>query len=193
MGRAPRPQAAGLTYHLTARGNARRRIFVTEDDHADFLRRLGAVAGRYEWTCLSYCLMGNHVHLAVRTARPNLADGMRDLLGRYATRFNREHGRSDHLFGRRYHSVVVTDDAQLLAVLRYIARNPVRAGLVAEPAHWRWGSSPAILGRASAPAFLAVDAVLELLAPERREARTRFRDLVTARDGTSPVAAPIAA
>ena len=45
--------------------------------------------------------------------------------------------------------VVIQDDAQLLATIRYVARNPTRAGLVATPGEWAWSSYPGITTGAS--------------------------------------------
>ena len=76
MGRQIRPVGADVTYHVTARGNDRQPIFLTDEDRHAFLATLTKVCERYEWTCHGYCLMGNHFHLAVTTHKPNLPQGM---------------------------------------------------------------------------------------------------------------------
>ena len=102
MGRDPRPVADGAIYHLMARGNRRQPIFLDDDDRRLFLRMLSRVCVRYGWTCYGYCLMGNHIHLAIKTPVGNLPEGMRHLLGRYAWLHNQSHGIADHLFRSRY-------------------------------------------------------------------------------------------
>ena len=84
---------------------------------------------RTGWRILSYCLMGNHMHLLIETQEPNLGTGMHRLHGGYAQYFNRRHGFSGHLFQDRYDSVTIENDAQLWTAAAYIARNPVTAGL----------------------------------------------------------------
>ncbi len=154
MPRRPRPLAAGLTYHLTARGNERRAIFVDDRDRRRFLGLLGEVAGSLDWLAESYCLMPNHVHVIVRTPEPDLSDGMHDILGRYARGFNDRYGRVGHLFEKRFDSRVVADDAYHREVLRYVALNPVRAKLCARAGEYPWSAHGALAGTAPAPSWL---------------------------------------
>lgn len=147
MGRDPRPVTDGRIYHLMARGNRRQPIFLDDDDRKMFLRMLSRVCVRYGWTCYGYCLMGNHIHLAIKTPVGNLPEGMRHLLGRYAWLHNQSHGIADHLFRSRYLSVLIESDEQLISVIRYIARNPLRGGLVERAEDWPWASYPALLGK----------------------------------------------
>lgn len=160
MGRAPRPLAPGLTYHVAARGNNGRTIYVGAADRRRFLRMLGRVATRRKWSVVAYCLMGNHFHLLVTTDKADLSDGMRELLGGYARSFNVEHQQKGHLFSQRYLSVVVNTDRQLAIVSRYIARNPVRAGLCSHPRDWEWSSHALLSRHAALPEWCEVDVLL---------------------------------
>ena len=101
--------------------------------------------------CHAYCLMENHYHLLVETPRANLDDAMQRLNGTYAMRFNRHHERTGHVFQGRYGAKLITDDDYALTVVRYIAANPVQAGLCAAPEEWPWSSYAATAGLASAP------------------------------------------
>lgn len=161
----------GAPYHLMARGNNRRRIFQDDEDRVDFLRLLGAVIDRRAWVCLGYCLMENHIHLVATTTKANVDDGMRDLLGRYARRFNRRYGRTGHLFSERYRMVVIGDEAQLLATIRYVALNPSRAGLASTPREWVWGSYSAIVSGAASIPCVNLRAVLDLFHHDPGRAR----------------------
>ncbi len=89
----------------------------------------------------------------VETPLPNLARGMQRTHGLYAQSFNRRHRRSGHLFQGRFGSVLVTSDAQFLMTVRYIARNPVEAGLCDDAAEWPWSSHAALLA-CTCPAWL---------------------------------------
>ena len=161
MTRPLRLEVPGGTFHVTARGNSKLPIYDDDADRRTFLYTLDQVVSRFRWDCLAYCLMGNHFHLVVCTPVPNLARGMRHLNGVYAQRFNRRHERKGHLFENRYGAVLVERDAHMLEVLRYVARNPVRAGFRTSPGHWRWSSHLAVLGRAPR-GVVAVDEVLDL-------------------------------
>jgi putative transposase len=65
---------------------------------------------------------------------------MKRLGHRYAQYFNRKYGRSGPLWGGRYYSCIAESAFYVLACYRYIETNPVRAGLVARPADYRWSS-----------------------------------------------------
>lgn len=189
MGREPRPIVDGATYHVMARGNRRQSIFASDNDRSMFLAMLARVCRRYGWQCLAYCLMGNHVHLAVMTPKGNLSDGMRDLLGRYAWLHNQANGLSDHLFRSRFRSVLIEADEQLVAAIRYIARNPRRGGLVERAEDWPWSSYPALLGLARAPSFFNPHDVLSLIGQDPDSARATVRRMVeddAVRRGTWP-------
>jgi putative transposase len=139
---------AGGVHHVTCRGNGRQVVFGRPADHQIFLRLLARVILRFRWQCLTYCLMRNHYHLLVRTPEPNLGVGMHRLNGRYAQEFNQRYGRTGHLWERRYHSVLLREDAHLAQTVGYIALNPVRAGICERPESWRWSAHRALAGLA---------------------------------------------
>jgi REP element-mobilizing transposase RayT len=145
--RAPRLQIADGVYHVTVRGNDRQRIFSNDGERRRFMALLAEVKGRCAWQLLAYCLMSNHYHLLLKTPNANLAEGMHRLNGVYAQAFNRWHRRTGHLFQSRYGARLVDTDGHLLSTIRYIARNPVRAGLCADPAEWPWSSHRALVRR----------------------------------------------
>jgi REP element-mobilizing transposase RayT len=152
--------------------------FGSQADRSDFLEILASVIELCGWRCMSYCLMGSHYHLVVQTPAANLSVGMQLLNGRYAQRFNWRHGRRGHLFGGRFYSVLVESETHLLAALRYVARNPVEAGLCAHAADWRWSSFRATAGLEWGPRFLDVDGVLDLFGVRRHAAQAQFARFV---------------
>jgi putative transposase len=156
MPRGPREESEGAIWHVFARGNRQQETFVDDDDRALYLKLLGRTVTWQRWLCLAYCLMDNHVHLLLETPQANLGSGVQRLHGRYAQAFNKRHGRSGHLFQGRYGSVRVESDEQLWVTARYIAMNPVEAGLCGEPEAWVWSSHAALVGAAAAPAWLDV-------------------------------------
>jgi REP element-mobilizing transposase RayT len=146
MPRRAREEHPDAIHHVFARGNNGQRIYFDDADCQVYLVILGGVVRVYEWEVLSYCLMPNHVHLLVETPNANLGAGMQRLHGHYARFFNRRYARSGHLFRKPYGHKRIKDDAQFLAVVSYIAVNPVAAGLCATAELWDRSSHRAIVG-----------------------------------------------
>jgi putative transposase len=163
-----RPLEPNGLYHVTTRGVRQKPLFHEERDWLRYLEFLDAAVAAFQWRCLSYCLMPNHVHLLLQTPEPNLPQGMQQLNLRYAMRFNWKYGFKGHAFDRRYAAKLLGSDEHLLTVVRYVARNPVRAGLAERASGWRWSSYRALIGREPAPRFLDVDAAGELFGGRRR-------------------------
>lgn len=140
MPRPPREQLAGAIYHVTARGNRRQAIFVDDEDRVRFLAMYRRVVKKYAWRSRAFCLMSNHYHLVVETLEPTLSAGMHALNSLYAQKFNERHGVDGHLFESRFRSARVESESYLEELLRYVASNPVRAGLCAHASEWPWSS-----------------------------------------------------
>jgi REP-associated tyrosine transposase len=167
VGHTLRQNVAGGIYHVTARGNARQAIFLDELDYVALLRQLSETVVRFAWRCHSFCLIPNHYHLLLETPEPNLSRGMLLLNGAYARRFNGRHERAGHVFQGPYRARLVARDEHLLELCRYIALNPVRAGLCDDPAAWAWSSYRAIAGLERRPPYLCVDWVHSLFGSAR--------------------------
>ena len=166
--------------HLTARGNNRAAILPAAEQRDRLVGLLGGVVARYGWICHAYVVMHNHYHLLVETPLPNLSLGMRQLNGLYAQWFNRRHDRSGHVFGGRFGSIAVADDAHFLEAARYVVLNPVRTARPERFADWRWSSYQATAGLAACPPFLTVDGILSRFGGERARARERYAEFVAA-------------
>jgi putative transposase len=139
----PRPlriQVAGGTYHVTSRGNRRQAIYFDDDDRRWFSMLRHRVIQRCGWRLHAYCLMSNHFHLLVETPEPNLSFGMQRLKSDYAGYFNERHSLVGHLFQQRFDSRLIETEKHFEKTLRYIALNPVKAGLCDHPAEWPWSS-----------------------------------------------------
>ena len=149
-------------------------------DRRRFLAILRHVVLRRNWICHFYVVMTNHYHLLIRTPAADIAAGMQVLNYLAARTFNKRHGYTGHLFERRYGSKLVQSEEQLLTCYRYIALNPVRAGLCADPADWSWSSYRATIGLAPVPDFLHVDRVLANFSDDRERAQQLLREFVLA-------------
>lgn len=144
MPRAPRLHAPGSTVHVVARCNNREFAFTTPEDFTVLLAHLRDLLRTYEVTLYAYTLMANHLHLLVQTpATEALGRPLRWFLTETAKAFHQARGRRGHFWERRYRAVLVEDDLYALAALRYLDWNPVRAGLVDDPATYPWSSCAA--------------------------------------------------
>jgi putative transposase len=194
MPRPLRPEEANGIFHIATRSIFEGPAFTNAADRWDFIGTLARVVELCDWRCKSYCLMGTHYHLVVQTPKPNLSSGMQLLNGRYAQNFNRRHGRRGHLFDSRFYSILIKTDTHLLTALRYVARNPVTAGLCRAPADWRWSSYRAVAGLDPALRLLDVEGVLDLFSASRDAARAEFVRLVEGTpDGAMAVSDDLAA
>jgi len=146
MPRSPRIHVPGGLYHAILRGNHREAIFHCPDDYQAFEAIVVGYLERYEARLHAYCWMPNHVHLAVQVGRAPLGRLMQAVASSYARRKQRSVPTTGHLFERRYRAKLVAADAYLLALVRYIHRNPVRAGLAGDPGEYSWSSHRAYLG-----------------------------------------------
>ena len=156
MARRPRMVIAGHPHHLIIRGNNRQDIFVDDGDRRRFRGLLGEVMADAQVAIHGYVLMSNHVHLVVTPDdSPALSGAMQRLGRRYVRYFNDRHQRTGTLWEGRFRAALIEADRYLLACLRYVENNPVRAMMVARPADYPWSSHRHHVG-------LAVD---DLLSP----------------------------
>ena len=149
MLRLPRTIFAGLPHHVTQRGNRCEDIFFTDEDLEADLSWLREYSDKHQVELLAYCLMTNHIHLV---AIPATDDGLHRMLKplhmRYAQRINRARGWKGHLWQGRFFSSPL-DEAYLWSAVRYVERNPVRAGMECRAENYRWSSAAAHCGSRS--------------------------------------------
>ena len=181
MARPPRLHFPGAVYHVTARGNEQRPVFRDDRDRREYLDRIAHYRERFRFQLLAFCLMTNHVHLALRAGAVPLSRAMAGLQSSYTQWFNRRHARVGHLFQGRYKAFLVQEDRYLLALIRYIHLNPVAAGLVDDVAKYPWSSDRFFRG-GSGPPWLDIDVALATLASNRRLAVRRYISLVDRSD-----------
>ena len=141
MSRRQRVHVDEMPLHIVQRGHGRQPCFLADADRRAYLRCLGIALGDAQCALHAYVLMTNHVHLLVTPRHAALVPRLLVVLGRrYVQYFNSKHARSGTLWESRYRSSLVDSDAYLIACMRYIELNPVRAGVVPDPADFRWSS-----------------------------------------------------
>lgn len=145
MARLARYVVPGVPHHVTQRGNGRQQTFFCEADYAAYRDLLGMHCAAHGVAVWSWVLMPNHVHLVLV---PEHVDALRAALSKvhraYAGRIHAREKRTGHFWQGRF-GCVAMDEPHLLAALRYVALNPVRARLAARAQDWRWSSVHALL------------------------------------------------
>ena len=145
MPRRARSIVGGYAYHVLNRANGRLRLFKKDADFAAFEQILLEAHERVPLRILAYVLMGNHWHFVVwprRGRHEEVSEFFRWLTVTHSQRFHAHHGTAGmgHVYQGRFKSFPIASDDHLTTVLRYVERNPLRAGLVRKAERWRWGS-----------------------------------------------------
>jgi putative transposase len=144
----PRPLrniVGGYAYHVLNRANGRLRLFRKDADFAAFENLLAEAHERLPLRILAYTVMSNHWHFIVWPKRGHgekVSDFFRWFTLTHSQRWHAHHGTSGmgHVYQGRFKSFPIASDEHLLATIRYVERNPLRAGLVRRAEDWRWGS-----------------------------------------------------
>ena len=193
MARLARVVIPGLPHHVTQRGNHREAVFFSDDDYRaylDLISRAAPASGTEIW---AYCLMPNHVHFIMT---PSHADGLRATFAeahrRYSARIHASLKLTGHLWQGRFSSTAM-DERHLIAAARYVAMNPVAAGITRRAADWPWSSASAHLAGTDdavvtvTPLLARIEDFAGLLAGAEDE--TAIRALLRSRTTGRPVGA----
>ncbi|MBC8481299.1 MAG: transposase [Planctomycetes bacterium] len=169
MSRPLRIEYPGAWYHVMNRGRRGEEIFSDKHDYQMFVDLLVETTKIWNFRISAYCLMPNHYHILVQTPNANISRGMRHLNGVYTQRFNRRHFCDGPLFRGRYKSILVGGDAYLLQLVRYIHRNPLKAGLTDEINKYVWSSHKGYLSVARKWEWLHKRFIFSILANDTRQ------------------------
>jgi putative transposase len=141
MARLPRLVLVGHAHHVVIRGNNREPIFIADEDYKFYLEKLKLACEKHLCDVHAYVLMTNHVHLLITPHKEDSIAKVMQMVGRYYVQyFNYCYRRTGTLWEGRYKSTVIDSDRYALICYRYIELNPVRAGMVEEPADYPWSS-----------------------------------------------------
>jgi putative transposase len=169
MARTARASTGGICYHVINRGNGKAEVFHKAEDYYRFTEMMHEACARLPLRVVGWCLMPNHFHLVLWPfADGDLSRWMQWLMTCHVRRYHRHYGSNGHIWQGRFKAFPIQQDGHYLTVLRYVERNPVRAGLVARAEHWRWSS----LHPAQAPR------AIQLLSPGPVERPNRWLALV---------------
>lgn len=170
MPRTARAKTGGIACHVTNRGNGRQKVFHDESDYDTFLALLANSFSRVPMRLLGFCLMPNHFHFVVwPRSDDDLGRWMQWLTTSHVRRHHNRHGGSGHVWQGRFKSFpvqqrpptaaerafgVIETENPVLAVLKYVERNPLRAGLVRRAEQWRFSSLRWTTGLEPCPQWL---------------------------------------
>jgi putative transposase len=177
MARKPRIEFTGAFYHVIIRGNQRQTIFRDEADCGKFLKVISHYRNQYGFLIYAFVFMNNHVHLLIETRATPLSKIFQGINQSYTMYFNRKYSLVGHLFQGRYKAILCDKDEYLLALIKYLHFNPVRAGIVKEPGDYKW-SSHRDYARGNQTSMVAVDQVLKMFSEDKVKARKIYRDYV---------------
>ena len=176
MPRQARLDIPGALHHIMVRGINKADIFEDDHDKTLFLERLGKDVTDGKCTVYAWVLMSNHVHILFKSGKEGISSVMRKLLTWYAQYYNRRHHRTGYLFENRYKSILCDEDEYLLALLRYIHLNPLRAKIVRaieEIDSYPWSGHRALIGKASTP-WMDTEYILAQFGSTRRLALSGY-------------------
>lgn len=180
MPRQARLDVPGALHHIMVRGNNKATIFNDDQDRNKFLQRLGKNIVEAKCSVYAWTLMSNHVHILFKSGQKGISAVMRKILTWYAVYYNRRHNRTGHLFANRYKSILCEEDRYLLALIRYIHLNPVRARIVKtmkELDTYPWSGHSAVMGKKEC-GWMDSEYVLLQFGDQKRKARTAYRAFV---------------
>ena len=149
MSRRERTAEPQTIHHVIQRGNNRNYIYENTRDKREFLSILTTALTTYDTVLLQYVLMDNHYHLLVRLEDQPLSDFVRLLNRNYSLYYNQRYNRIGTIYGDRYKSYLLTEKEKFFSTVRYIVRNPVKAGLSPTPAQYLWSGHASVLDKES--------------------------------------------
>lgn len=179
---------AGFPVHVIQRGHNRQICFTSDADIAAYAHWLAEGARKYHVAIHGWVFMTNHIHLLLMPESDRAISLLMQYLGRlYVRYFNYTYSRSGSLFEDRFKSSLVQDDLYLLNCLRYIELNPVRAGMVTDPGHYRW-SSYSMHGLGNQIAMLTPHPLYISLGNCQATRMKRYRELISTALGADVIA-----
>jgi putative transposase len=175
MPRELRDKTAGIFHVYTRCVYAAPALYRDDVDRVEFLRHLARTTTSTGWKCIAFCLMTTHYHLLVEVDNDVLPIAMHRLNLAYARAFNHRHGSKGHVQFRRYGASKIKAEGDFLVRYRYVARNPVRAGLCRAADDWAWSSFAATVGAGEPHSFVDDRRILELFS-DRDELRRHVNE-----------------
>jgi len=177
MARPLRIEYPGAFYHVTARGNERKRIYFAKKDYLKFREYIEDAQEKYGCVLHVYVFMTNHYHMILETPNANISKIMHFINGSYTNYINKKRDRSGHLFQGRYKSILIDRDNYLLELSRYIHLNPVRANIVEKPEEYINSSYRSYVGNRK-DEIVHHDQILQMISADEKIAPKIYKQFV---------------
>jgi len=179
MPRNARTQSKSGVYHIMLRGNERKNIFFDDNDRIRFLDTLNKMKEDGNYHIYAYCLMSNHVHLLMREVKDSIHRSMQRICVSYVYYFNNKYQRIGHLLQDRFRSEAVEEESYIMAAVRYIHHNPVKAGIVEKAEAFNWSSYKEYISNIGyKPELVERDFLLSLLSDREERAIELFKEFM---------------
>lgn len=182
MARPLRIEYPDAWYHVMNRGRRGEDIFSDDRDYILFTELLRETSEMWNIRVAAYCLMPNHYHMLVQTPDANISRSMRHLNGVYTQRYNSRHGCDGQLFRGRFKSILIDTGSYLLQAVRYIHRDPLRAGLVERLDAYKWSSHKGYVSIAGKWDWLHKNYIFSLLSRNRKDRLRNYRKWVKVKE-----------
>lgn len=128
-------------FHIVNRGNAQQEVFHTPSDFEEYLHLLARYKDKFGFKMYHFCLMPNHPHLLWKVPRAEiLSKAMQGITLSYTLFHHGKYKKVGYLWQGRFKNMIIEMEEYSMNCGAYIERNPVRAGLVEDPADWKWSS-----------------------------------------------------
>jgi putative transposase len=128
----------GAAYHVTSRTNDKKRVFECAVGRKIMALVLKDARKKFGFTLANFCVMPTHIHLLIVPGKGgNLSQIMHWVKTHSAKQWNRIHGSTDHVWGKRYFARPIKDPRDYFCVMKYIDQNPVKADLAHSVGDWK--------------------------------------------------------
>ena len=185
MSRPLRIEFAGAWYHVMNRARLGQDAFPAREDYLGFIELLMDASEIFNMRVAAYCLMTNHYHLLIQTPDANLSRCMRHINGVYTQRYNARNGYDGTLFRGRYKSILVDGDAYLLELVRYIHRNPLRAGIIDKLKNYSWSSHKGYISKSEKWKWLHKNFILDMFSEDKKSQIATYERFVSKQESES--------
>lgn len=174
----------GALYHVIQRGNNREHVFERPEDKEFLIEQLKKSVAVDGVELYAYVVMSNHYHLAFRTCVEPLRKVMHRINTRYGLYYNRATERTGHIFEGRYKAIPVQNEGYLISLIRYIHRNPVRAGICLNIQDYPWSSDR--FYRKQETSFVETGLLLDIISGGRKQSVQNYSQFME-QDDDHPV------
>ncbi|MFZ5631359.1 MAG: REP-associated tyrosine transposase [Bacillota bacterium] len=174
MPRQCRCLSSSKVYHIMVRGNEKKSIFRDDEDRLKFIDIIRDKKKNNECLIYAFCLMDNHAHLVIKEETDSISRIMKRINTSYAYYFNNKYDRVGHVFQDRFKSEEIETEKHLLAAIRYIHNNPVKAKIAKEPSEFPWSSYNSYISRDNYDSIISKDEILSFFSKDVDTAKNLF-------------------